>query len=263
LWCCFNNYDSFPSIYYKNCSSESQCRRLAYWVSAVVHLGAASSSDDKKHSTDSKRRMYGPADMVKVFVPVSICMLLVVLCVRNIEDYQKDFFIKAPYFMYSEPDDEPTKKLLKAIINAAIFLGVIIFATFLLMCFFYFKCYTCLLVYVLVATFALFTIIFTLQFRRILQEMNVPVSVITYFFLLYNLVMVEMMAVFWKGPKGVQQVTDFLASLILLSAMVALNVMLLLPQWTSWVLLIVLALWDLCAVLSPCVSLICRLVLLS
>lgn len=44
--------------------------------------------------------------------------------------------------MYSEPDDEPTKKLLKAIINAAIFLGVIIFATFLLMCFFYFKCYT-------------------------------------------------------------------------------------------------------------------------
>lgn len=37
---------------------------------------------------------YGPDDMVKVFVPVSICMTIVIVCTRNMEIYQRDIIIR-------------------------------------------------------------------------------------------------------------------------------------------------------------------------
>ncbi|KAE9411724.1 hypothetical protein Angca_007149, partial [Angiostrongylus cantonensis] len=42
------------------------------------------------------------------------------------------------------------------------------------------------------------------------------------------------------------------ASLILIAVTVTLTIMQILPQWTSWALLVTLALWDLFAVLTPC-----------
>ncbi|PIO74873.1 hypothetical protein TELCIR_03107 [Teladorsagia circumcincta] len=52
--------------------------------------------DSKEKTTSppsSDRRMYGPSDVVKIFIPVSICMLIVVICVRNVEAYRREYRI--------------------------------------------------------------------------------------------------------------------------------------------------------------------------
>lgn len=45
-------------------------------------------------SRSHRKKNYGPSDMVKVFVPVSICMTIVIVCSRNIEIFHTDVVIK-------------------------------------------------------------------------------------------------------------------------------------------------------------------------
>ncbi|KAK5982452.1 hypothetical protein GCK32_016700, partial [Trichostrongylus colubriformis] len=128
--------------------------------------------------------MYGSSDMVKIFIPVSLCMLIVVLCVRNIEDYSDDHVIPAPYVIYREPESEPTTKFWKSLVNAGVLMGIIVVFTCILVLLFYLRC--------------------------------------------------------------------FAGTLIIVSAVITLTLMQLLPKWTTWTLLVVIAIWDLVAVLTPC-----------
>ncbi|WKX97905.1 hypothetical protein Q1695_013532 [Nippostrongylus brasiliensis] len=203
-------------------------------------------ADGETKSTRA-RRMYGPRDMVKVFIPVSICMLIVVVCVRNVEIFKSDHVLPTPYVLYREVEVEPTTKLWQSGLNAAFLMAIIIIVTLLIVGLFYFKCYLFLSGYIMFATFMLLTTVSAFQYYLILRELDVPVSCVTFLFVLYNMAILAMLCIFWKGPMKVQQIT-----LIIISAMVALTIMVILPQWTCWVLLIVLALWDLFAVLTPC-----------
>ncbi|VDL71746.1 unnamed protein product [Nippostrongylus brasiliensis] len=267
-------------------------------------------ADGETKSTRA-RRMYGPRDMVKVFIPVSICMLIVVVCVRNVEIFKTDHVLPTPYVLYREVEVEPTTKLWQSGLNAAFLMAIIIIVTLLIVGLFYFKCYLkCALFrgkvssksltftfsvsirvhYVRNVHAANYCIVFSILVSRayvtdfsitlnptertpyslILRELDVPVSSVTFLFVLYNMAILAMLCIFWKGPMKVQQVSVYYfmkyigtdsrvpwfnlwrITLIIISAMVALTIMVILPQWTCWVLLIVLALWDLFAVLTPC-----------
>ncbi|KAK6737223.1 hypothetical protein RB195_019735 [Necator americanus] len=194
-----------------------------------------------------KKKNYGPEDMVKVFVPVSICMSIVVACTRNIAVYRGDRIIKTFYVVYHEPEAEATTKLWHSLVNAAVFLGVVVTATFAILALFYFKFYRCLNFFIMFSTFVLITLISLMQYYEILKAINFPISSLTVLFLHINLAVIELMSIFWKGPLKLQQGT-----LIVMSAMVTLTIMRVFPKWTSWTVLIILAFWDLFAVLSPC-----------
>ncbi|XGW11209.1 hypothetical protein V3C99_012590 [Haemonchus contortus] len=206
-----------------------------------------SSSSSSSTLPSSKKRMYGSSDMVKVFIPVFICMLIVVLCVRNIEVYSDDHVIPAPYVIYREMDAEPTTRLWQSFINAGLLVGIIIVATCFIVCLFYLRCFYCLFGFVILATFSLLTVVSCIQYHKILEKIDMPVSLVLVFILHYNFVVLAMMAIFWKGPLRVQQTT-----LIVVSAVITLTLMELLPKWTTWTLLIIIAVWDLIAVLTPC-----------
>ncbi|KAJ3122180.1 Presenilin-2 [Physocladia obscura] len=73
----------------------------------------------------------------------------------------------------------------------------------------------------------------------LLSTYRVPLDYITFIFFLWNLAGVGMVSIFWKGPLLLQQ---WYMALSLSS----------LPAITSWILLSLLAVWDLIAVLCPC-----------
>ncbi|VDM52843.1 unnamed protein product [Angiostrongylus costaricensis] len=169
-------------------------------------LSRNSSGTSTNGITEKVKRLYGPSDMVKVFVPVSITMFIVVICVRNFDIYHGKNLIPTPYVIYNEPAAEPGTKFLHAVANAAAFLVVVVISTFVLLCLFYYKFY-CVRIYICKP---------------------------------------------FSSPHKITLLVFLKASLILISVTVTLTIMQVLPQWTSWVLLVTLALWDLFAVLTPC-----------
>ncbi|ORY52407.1 Presenilin-domain-containing protein [Rhizoclosmatium globosum] len=79
----------------------------------------------------------------------------------------------------------------------------------------------------------------------LLSIYSVPFDWISFMFFLWNLAGVGMVSIFWKGPLLLQQ-----CYLVLMSTLMALSLSSL-PAVTSWILLSLLAVWDLIAVLCP------------
>ncbi|KAJ3397918.1 Presenilin-1 [Lobulomyces angularis] len=79
----------------------------------------------------------------------------------------------------------------------------------------------------------------------LLVTYNLPIDYITFFFLLWNFTCVGLIQIFWKGPQILNQ-----GYLVLMSSLMAFSLSTYDPL-TSWILLSLLAVWDLIAVLCP------------
>ncbi|KAI8096274.1 Presenilin-domain-containing protein [Halteromyces radiatus] len=82
-------------------------------------------------------------------------------------------------------------------------------------------------------------------FSNLIQIFYIPLDYITLSMALWNFVVVGLVSIFWKGPLWLQQ-----AYLTVLSSLMAFSLTGL-EQWTTWILLGLLAVWDLIAVLCP------------
>jgi presenilin 1 len=135
-----------------------------------------------------------------------------------------------------------------SLLNGLIIILVIAAATFLIVLLYKYKCMKLLMGYMVVASASLLGLLGGVMFITFMERYQIIMDQLTYYFLLVNFAAVGTISIFYsKGiPTFVTQGYLVLTSVILAWQLSHFN------DWTAWTLLVLLALYDLCAVLTPC-----------
>ncbi|PHT88336.1 Presenilin-like protein [Capsicum annuum] len=189
-------------------------------------------------------------EIVRIITPVSIYMLLVVILVtvlNNDTDSSNPSFTSIATVAYNESSsDSNWDKLKGALLNALVFVVVVTVVTFLLVLLFYFRCTKFLKYYMGFSSFLVLGFMGGEIAIFLIGKFRVPIDCVSFGLILFNFTVVGVLAVFMSKMAIV--VTQ--GYLVVIGVLVA-YWFTMLPEWTTWVLLVAMALYDLAAVLLP------------
>lgn len=137
---------------------------------------------------------------------------------------------------------------IKSFANSLIMVTVICMMTFVIVLLYKFKCMKCLIGYMMFCSCTLLGVMGGNLVETGLMIYQTPVDKLTFYFGLYNFAVVGVTSIFWgQGiPKYMTQVYLMATAVILAWHLSYFD------SLSTWSLLIMLALYDLCAVLTPC-----------
>ncbi|CAK8542932.1 unnamed protein product [Lathyrus sativus] len=188
-------------------------------------------------------------EIIGVMSPVSICMFLVVLLVYSVSTSSSpDLTIRtAANLVYAEnPSDTTAQKLEGALLNAVVFVILIAIVTFLLVLLYYYNCTSFLRHYVRFSAFFVLASMGGSIFLSLIQRFSIPLDSITCFVFLFNFTIVGVLSVFSAAIPIIFRQCYMVCLGIIVAAWFTK-----LPEWTTWTLLVALAVYDLVAVLAP------------
>ncbi|XP_019263183.1 PREDICTED: presenilin-like protein At1g08700 [Nicotiana attenuata] len=189
-------------------------------------------------------------EIIGVMSPVSICMFLVVLIVYSLSSTSssdQQVLRTAANLVYLEsPTDTTSTKLEGALLNALVFVLLITLVTFLLVILYYYRFTNFLKYYIRFSAFFVLGSMGGSICLSLIQHFNIPIDSFTFVLLLFNFTIVGVISVFSQGVPILLNQMYMVALGIIVAAWFTK-----LPEWTTWVVLVALALYDLAAVLAP------------
>lgn len=188
-------------------------------------------------------------EVTGIVSPVSICMALTVALVRILnpegESNSGAVFLASAYYT-EEEGDSTSKKLSGALLNALIFIGVVAVMTFVLVLLFKYGCVKLIYAYMGFAGFSIFFVLAGVIALELLQKWDVHTDFISFTYILVNFAMVGAVTLFFfPAPLIWKQIY------LIITGVVTAYVFTWIPEWTTWVLLIAMAIYDVVAVLVP------------
>eukprot|EP00741_Cyanophora_paradoxa_P009342 tig00000144_g9050.t1 len=185
--------------------------------------------------------------VTSILKPVMLTIILVVFCLASLE--RKSMAVSnywGAYLVYSESSGDSTaQKLGGALLNAIIFIAVILGTTILFVILFKFRCVKLMWGWIMLSVATLLAFLGGYLFYLMLASYECPIDWVTFVVLVWNFTIVGMLSIFWKGPMIIQQ-----GYLIVVSAILAWTFTMM-PDWTTWMLLGALVIYDLAVVLLP------------
>uniref|UniRef100_A0A6G1SMW6 Presenilin n=1 Tax=Aceria tosichella TaxID=561515 RepID=A0A6G1SMW6_9ACAR len=207
---------------------------------------ARSHSDSS--STTSGHLRSGAKNVIGLFIPVSLCMLIVVGTMKALNSYRfsSQTVIWYAQVMFTDQTVDTGTRVWQSFANALIMLVLIMVMTTVLILLYKFRCYRTIHGWLMLSSLMLLFIFAIMYIAEILRVYNIPMDIYTLMIFIWNFGVVGMICIHWKGPLLLQQ-----AYLITMSALLALLFIRSLPDWTTWTVLVIVSIWDLVAVLCP------------
>lgn len=175
---------------------------------------------------------------------VSSCMISVALLV-NIVHPRKQESVGMPYVKFQEPTAFPTNILLmNSFGNAFSFLAMVMIVNCTLVLLYKGGHTSIIKGWLMTGSGLLLSVTSYHYLGRIMQYINTPLDVISTSVVVYNLAMTGLTCLYYKGPFLLHQ-----GYMIYVSVLMALILEESFPEWTSWILLILISFWDIFAVL--------------
>uniref|UniRef100_A0A0E0GQC9 Presenilin n=1 Tax=Oryza nivara TaxID=4536 RepID=A0A0E0GQC9_ORYNI len=213
-------------------------------AAAATVPGEASSSSSAAATTTVLDSL--GEDITRIVTPVSTCMLLVVLLVSLLSSPSSPSPFTAAFSAAAGPggggDDITT-----ALITAVTFVVAVTAATFLLAFLFYLRCTPCLRAYLGFSSLSVLLLLGGHVALLLLSRLRLPLDAASFALLLPNAAAALALAAL--SPASVP-IALHQAALVAIAVLTAFWFTLL-PEWTTWALLVAMAVYDLAAVLLP------------
>jgi len=150
------------------------------------------------------------------------------------------------YMAFEESADDTTgTRLFHSLVNALIFLCAILVTTVVFVILYKYRCLKVIYGWLITSSFVIVAFFGGYFMILLLQAYNLALDWISFSFIVWNFAVVGILAIFWHAPTRINQ-----SYLVLVSAFLAIFFTRL-PEWTTFSILAVVAIYDLFAVLCP------------